>query len=130
MKQIPQGRRKNKSKAHRQLAKGKRKKKVMRLRIRRRRFVKTELLIPCRKMLRARFSSLILLEDGTDFHYRDIISLSTRMARKYVHKHNSYSSAHKHTEPRFSTSASSHCVDPRCGLKQHLLSFTASLRSE
>lgn len=56
--------------------------KVMRQRITRQRAVKTELSVPRSKMLRAHFSALIPLEARTDFHYRDIISLSTHMAKK------------------------------------------------
>lgn len=58
--------------------------KVMRQRIMKQRAVKTELSVPRRKMLRAHFWALIPLVAGTDFHYGDIISLSTHMAKKYV----------------------------------------------
>lgn len=54
----------------------------MRRRIMRQPAVKTELSAPCRKMLRVHFSALIPLAAGTDFHYRDIISLSTHMAKE------------------------------------------------
>lgn len=54
----------------------------MRRRIMRQQAVKTELSAPCRKMLRAHFWALIPLAAGTDFHYRDIISLSTHMAKE------------------------------------------------
>lgn len=48
----------------------------------RQRPVKIGLWVPCRKTRRAHFSALIPLAAGTDFHYGDIINLSTHMAKK------------------------------------------------
>lgn len=95
-------------------------KKVMRQRITRRRAVKTEVSAPRRKVLRAHFSALIPLVSRTDIHYRDIISLSTRMAQK---KSSNQICIHQPTKTRahLSTETFKCLVEENIALKQHLL---------
>lgn len=47
----------------------------------------TPLSAPRRKMLGARFWALILLAAGTDFHYKDIISIAVRTPKQKISKH-------------------------------------------